>query len=73
MKDVPAKSQHCFDLVTHYCVICGQSDGVVSKGLWPELCPGTGESNLIAISHLVRVKRLYSFTRKAFAELCVGA
>jgi hypothetical protein len=71
---VPAKHQHCFDLVTFYCVSCGQSEKLVAEGRWPESCPATEEnSNLVAISHLVRAKRLYSFARKAFADAYCGA
>ena len=73
MKDVPAQHQHCFDMITHYCVNCGQSETLLAKGLWSFHCPGTGKTNLIAISHLVRAKRLYSFARKAFADAYCGA
>ena len=73
MTDVPAEKKHSFDLLTNYCVGCGQAKKAVAEGRWPEHCPGMGETNLVAISHLVRARRLLTFARKAFQEAYCGA
>jgi hypothetical protein len=55
---------HDFDLVTEFCKACGAGALEVAEGKRPRDCEGGG--NMVAISHVVRGRRL----RQAFERSC---